>query len=70
MKEITPERLRCAFGTCPAVFLTATGSLVIIGKRLSPEALGSISYRIGEGEEAVTIDLTYLEELPPFIRTE
>lgn len=52
LKDITPEEYHCLAGTCPAIFRTPEGQLVIIGKRYINE---DIAHKIGIDEAAVTV---------------
>jgi hypothetical protein len=61
MKEITPERFRCAIGTCPAVFDDGE-NINIIGKRVTEADYPELAGRIGPDEAAVVIDAALLEE--------
>jgi hypothetical protein len=54
-KELTPTHLRCVVGTCPAVYETSDGQLVIIGKSLDGDTLRDLSKKIGADEHAVVI---------------
>lgn len=64
MKEITPEYLRCALGSCPAVFEADKDHLVIIGStKLTPEQKKEIQSRVGEDEFAIIIRREFFKEL-------
>lgn len=65
MKEITPEKLRCGIGMCPALFELDDGRVVIIGKMPTAEQPlpSAILERIGVGEASIIIPAEYLEDL-------
>jgi hypothetical protein len=63
MREITPKKLRCAFGSCPGVFEVDEENLLIIGKELPPELKEKIQSRVGEGEYAIVIPREFFSEL-------
>jgi hypothetical protein len=62
MKNLTPKKLRCGLGTCPAVYEIEPGKLLIIGKRAELVALQR-GARIGADETAVIIDHELLGEI-------
>jgi hypothetical protein len=58
LKEITPVRMRCMIGACPAIFETADGRHVIIGKIVSADDVHfgeTLNGRIGPGEIAIEV---------------
>jgi hypothetical protein len=63
MKEITPAHLRCAIGTCPAVYEVDGDDLLVVGKKITSELNEKIQSRVGEGEFAVLINREFFSEL-------
>ena len=65
MREITPKRLQCGVGLCPALFELDDGRIVVIGKVPSADRPlpREISDKVGEDESAVVIPPEYLKEL-------
>ena len=63
MRELTPKRLQCAFGTCPGVFEVDEENLLIVGKELTPELKEKIQSRVGDGEYAIVIRKEFFSEL-------
>jgi hypothetical protein len=55
LKDITPKKFSCGIGACPAIFKTAEGRYVVIGKRLPADASPDLAGRIAPGEAAVEI---------------
>jgi hypothetical protein len=62
MRNLTPEHLRCAYGTCPAVYELEDGRLLIVGKWANSEMRGDVP--VGEDETAIVIDRAYLANVP------
>jgi len=58
-RDLTPERLRCTFGGCPAVFEEEDGTITVIGRRVSRDYHGQID----SGEEAVNLSPAFFETL-------
>jgi hypothetical protein len=66
MKEITPDRYRCAFATqCPATFRLEDGRILLIGKKADSPLLEQISDRVGADEYAVVVEQGLLETVFP-----
>lgn len=63
MREITPKKLRCAWGSCPGVFEIDDENLLIVGKELTPELKEQIGSRVGKGEYAIIIKKVFFSEL-------
>ncbi len=55
-ENLTPEQFRCTIGNCPAVYRTATGKLLIIGKRPAATLDSELADIVGEDEWAVVVD--------------
>lgn len=54
--EITPEKYNCIAVSCPSVFETDRGTLVLIGEKVNPkDAPEKIKNKIGPGEAAIEI---------------
>ena len=57
LNDITPQNFICHTNNCcPAVLETETGSLVIIGKKLSAQAAALVAGRVGADEYVIEID--------------
>lgn len=66
MKEITPDRYRCAFATqCPATFKLEDGRILLIRKKANSPLLDQISGRIGADEYAVVVEQGLLKNVFP-----
>lgn len=63
MKEITPAHLRCAIGTCSAVYEVDGDDLLVIGKKITSELNEKIQSRVGEDEFAILINREFFNEL-------
>jgi hypothetical protein len=63
LKEITPVRLRCTLGACPAVFESSHEELVIIGKKADLNIIQELAERIAEDEYAIQIRREFFENL-------
>ena len=63
--DITPETFRC--GTCgcgcPAVLETEVGTYVIIGKKLSAEAMKAVEGRVAEDEYVIEVECGMIDQL-------
>jgi hypothetical protein len=56
LKELTPEAYMCAGGmTCPSVFETDEGTLVVIGKTVSEEVREQLKGRVAPDEALIEI---------------
>lgn len=57
LKELTPDAFACAGGvTCPSVFETEEGTLVVIGKTVSPDLRERLPEgRVGSDETVIEI---------------
>ena len=63
--DITPRDFQMCGGCgcgCPAVLETET-SYVIIGKKLSPDALSAIKGRVADDEYAIEVEKGMIDEL-------
>lgn len=64
MKDITPAEFVCSTcQACPAVFETENNSYVIIGKKLSAEALAAVAGRVGDDEYVIEVPKGMLAKL-------
>ena len=64
LTDITPKNFNCGIGACPAIFETADGDYVLIGKKVSRTAtVTALDGRIGRGEIAVKIPRELLANL-------
>jgi hypothetical protein len=63
MKEITPTNLRCAIGTCPAVYEVDKDNLLVVGKKITSELNEEIRPRVGDDEFAILINREFFREL-------
>ena len=61
--DLTPEKFRCSWGGCPAVFDTINGELLIIGKKPSASLAKEIEGKVGEDEWAIVIDRQLLSNI-------
>jgi hypothetical protein len=64
LEDITPSHLRCAAGYCVAVYKTADGDLVIIGKKPGGEISKQIEGKVGPDEDAIVISQDFFANLP------
>jgi len=63
MREITPRKLLCAVGPCPAIFKTDRETVIIIGSIPANNDLPPcIRRKMGRGEVAVEIPKGFLEK--------
>jgi len=60
MIELTPRRLRCSHGGCPAVFAASDGDYVIIGKKVPSDLQEQLQTRIADDEFVVKIKPEFL----------
>ena len=61
LKDLTPAKLRCAFGQCPGVYLEEDRRhLRIIGKSIEP---GILEERIGSDEAVIRIERALLDNV-------
>jgi len=65
LNEITPEAYMCGNCGCgcPAVFETENNTYVIIGKKLSAEALKMLEGRIADDEFAIEVEKGMIDGL-------
>jgi len=65
MREITPKKLRCGVGLCPAIFELDDGKIVIIGKLpiSDSEIPEVILSKVGDGEGIVILPPEYLKDI-------
>ena len=70
IKELTPDNLRCGWGTCPSVFALDDGDLLIVGKKLSKELVEQISHKVSHDEFAVRIGAEYFNDIPKADKSE
>jgi hypothetical protein len=55
-RELTPRETRCVVGACPAIFETADGQLLLIGKtQHSAARFGIQATRVGPDETLVAV---------------
>lgn len=65
--EITPNKLRCALLSCPSVFETDKGTLLIIGKKLDKESVpNEVKRKIGSDEMVIEVPKNLITELDLF----
>jgi hypothetical protein len=56
LKEITPKKLRCAVGPCPAVYASDRGTLVIVGKKVPKNDLSKLlPGKVASDEEGIEL---------------
>jgi hypothetical protein len=63
LTDVTPERLRCGIGACPAVFRSDQGTFVVIGRKIEASVFRSLSGRVGPDEAVIEIPEGLLIEL-------
>ncbi len=64
LKEITPETFLCANGSCPSVFETEDGRLVVIGKIIDKTMQNRLPQgKVGEDEIAIEIPAGLIKDL-------
>lgn len=61
MKNITPEKLQCVAGTCPAVYSTEDGRVIVIGKKVDLEEAG-LTEEVADDELAIAVDAEMLDQ--------
>ncbi len=63
LKNITPGPYDCVCTACPAIYENPKGDkLIIVGSKVNSKELG-IDNRIGENEQAVTVDREMLRQV-------
>jgi hypothetical protein len=63
VREITPKKLLCGAGPCPAVFKTDRETIIIVGSIPANNDLPqSIRRKIGRGEVAIEVPKSLLEK--------
>ncbi len=63
-KDITPSPFACAVGACPAVFSTDRGTLLIIGREITKDALEqSVRTRVSPSETVVEVPIELLRTI-------
>lgn len=62
--DITPAKYKCAPAStgCPAIFKSARGTYIIIGKFIPVEDYAKLVGRIGPGEVAIEVPAELLEK--------
>lgn len=64
LTEITPESMRCIIGSCPAVYETDRGTIVLIGKRLDSRTMAQLlPGKVAPHEEAIEVSRELLLDL-------
>ena len=61
-KDITPTAFMCHSSSCPAV-LETENSYVIIGKKLSADALKAVEGRVGDDEYVIEVQKGMIDGL-------
>ncbi|MBX2804747.1 MAG: hypothetical protein KTR19_02145 [Hyphomicrobiales bacterium] len=61
--NITPTKLRCSFGGCPAVYETEDGEIVIIGKKASAQIEEKLKNNISSDEWVVVVNRELLANI-------
>ena len=65
--EKTPKKLFCAIGTCPPVFETDNGTLLIIGKKLDKKNIpDEVKRKIGSDEMVIEVPKNLISDLDLF----
>jgi len=64
LTNITPKHLRCALGTCPAVFVLKDRRLVIVGKQAPSDILDELKGKVGSDETVSVISADFLKDVP------
>lgn len=59
IEELTPDNLRCGWGSCPSVFALDDGDLLVVGKKLTKELVEQIAHKVADDEFAVRIGSEY-----------
>lgn len=62
-KDITPAAFVCHSSSCCPAVLETENSYVIIGKKLSAEALAAVEGRVGDDEFVIEVQKGMIDEL-------
>lgn len=60
LREITPKKMRCGIGVCPAIYETNRDTYVLIGKQVDPRD-ADLEGKVGDDELLVEIPRALLE---------
>jgi hypothetical protein len=60
LKELTPIKMRCGLGACPAIFQDEQGNFVLIGEQV-PDLVDAS--RVGKGETVIKVPRELLASL-------
>ena len=63
LRNLTPNKFRCSFGGCPAVFETENGEIVIVGKKPSSTISEQLKNKVSQDELAIVIERELLANL-------
>lgn len=64
IRNITPEKMLCVVGACPAIYETDRGTIVIIGKRLPQKDVNLLlSGKVDTQEEVIEIPRELLSDI-------
>lgn len=64
MKEITPKEFMChTSNCCPAVYETENETYVIVGKKLSAEAMAAVQDRVADDEYVIEVEKGMIDKL-------
>ncbi len=61
--EITPEKMRCMFQMCPAIYDTDQGTYIIVGRKLKERLKEIPRLKVGPEEEAIEVPKDLLKGL-------
>jgi|WetSurMetagenome_2_1015567.scaffolds.fasta_scaffold906389_1 hypothetical protein len=69
MRDITPKKLRCTFGACPAVYELDNDTIVIVGAKPSSELGDALKGKISPDEFAIVVSKQLLANVKAVTET-
>ena len=62
IRDVTPQRLSCSFGHCPAVYSTEKGTYLVVGSKVnSPENF--LSGKVEPNETVIEVPMELIKGL-------
>jgi hypothetical protein len=69
MRDITPKKMRCAWGSCPAVYELDNDTVLIIGAKPSSELGDALKGKVSPDEFAIVVSKQLLANINPATET-
>lgn len=66
LHNLTPRKLRCRFGACPAVYRLDDGRLAIIGKRAEIDIDTQLKEKVGSDEELIVLSEDFFKNVTAY----